>query len=187
MAPSRKSDRSPIDRARGRTPCEDWHRILRFHPSCPFGQERAPAMVSLLRDIITDQPHCIQRTRLTDDGQKIDRQMLGPAKGAAINIDPDADITMGLNIGEGLETTLSGRAMGFAPAWALGSAGAIAKFPVLPGIEALRIFGEHDDSGANKKAALECADRWHAAGIIDVGIVWPVNGGDLNDALRLAP
>jgi hypothetical protein len=122
-------------------------------------------MIALMRDVHTDDPKCIQRTRLTLDGKKADRQMLGPAKGAAIKIDPDVDVTHGLNVGEGLETTLSGRAMGFAPAWALGSAGAIAKFPVLYGIGALRIFGERDESGANKRACLECADRWRAAGI----------------------
>ena len=32
---------------------EDWHRLLRFHPSCPFGQERAPAMIALMRDIVS--------------------------------------------------------------------------------------------------------------------------------------
>jgi Toprim domain len=144
-------------------------------------------MIGLLRDLITDEPRCIQRTQLTADGKKIDRQMLGPAKGAAIKIDPDADVTQGLNIGEGLETTLSGRVMGFIPAWALGSAGAIAKFPVLPGISALRIFGERDESGANKKACLECADRWRGAGTMDIGIVWPIHGDDLNDELGVAP
>jgi putative DNA primase/helicase len=60
-------------------PAEDWHRVLRFHPNCPFGEERAPAMIALMRDILTDEPSCIQRTRLTPDGIKIDRQMLGPA------------------------------------------------------------------------------------------------------------
>jgi len=84
----------------------DWHRVLRFHPSCPFGPDRAPAMIALMRDVLTDEPRCIQRTQLTPDGRKISRQMLGPAKGAAIKVDADADVTQGLCIGEGLETCL---------------------------------------------------------------------------------
>jgi len=159
---------------------EDWLRVLRFHPSCPFGSERAPAMIALMRDILTDEPRCIQRTRLTSDGSKVDRQMLGPAKGVAIKIDPDADVTHGLCIGEGLETCLSGRLMGLQPAWALGSAGAIASFPVLPGINGLHIFGELDKNGANERAIKECSQRWLSDGH-EILVAWPKAGGDLND------
>jgi putative DNA primase/helicase len=172
---------------------EDWHRVLRFHPACPFGSERAPGMIALMRDIVTDAPKCIQRTRLTPDGRKIDRQMLGPAKGAAIKIDADADVTMGLCIGEGLETCLTGRQLGIKPVWALGSVGAIAAFPVLGGIRALSI---HSETGAaSAKAVGECGDRWDGAVLDDeaplkdeapreVYVLWPKGGDDINDALR---
>jgi hypothetical protein len=53
---------------------------------------------------------------------------------------------------------------GFAPAWALGSAGGIRTFPVLSGIEALTILAETDDSGANEHAIRKCFSRWSAAG-----------------------
>jgi putative DNA primase/helicase len=155
----------------------DWYRVLRFHPDCPFGSERAPAMIALMRDVLTDEQRCIQRTRLTP--RKIDRQMLGPAKGSAIKIDADADVTQGLCIAEGLETGLSGRLMGLRPVWALGSAGAIAAFPVLPGIDGLHIFGEHDESGTNQRSIQTCADRWLAAGR-DVLAAMPDIGKDLN-------
>ena len=167
-------------------PDEDWHRVLRFHPSCPFGQDRAPAMIALMRDALTDEPRCIQRTQLTPDGRKISRQMLGPAKGAAIKVDADTDVTMGLCIGEGLETCLSGRAMGLRPVWALGSAGAIASFPVLPGIDGLHIFTEFDENGANQRSTDECADRWISSGR-KVLAARPLTGNDLNDELRGAP
>jgi putative DNA primase/helicase len=171
------SRRIILDRA------EDWRRVLRFHPSCPFGKDRGAAMIALMRDIITDNPRCIQRTRLTPDGKKIDRQMLGPAKCAASKINADADVTQGLCIGEGLETCLSGRAMGLRPVWALGSAGAIGSFPVLTGVSGLHIFGERDESGTNQKNAQDCADRWVAAGG-EVLLAEPSNGKDLNDELR---
>jgi hypothetical protein len=54
---------------------------------------------------------------------KIDHKALGPVGGAAIKLSDDADVTMGLIIGEGLETTLAATVFGLAPAWALGSAG----------------------------------------------------------------
>jgi putative DNA primase/helicase len=160
---------------------EDWHRVLRFHPTCPFGADRAPAMIALMRDIANDEPRCIQRTHLTADGIKVERQMLGPSKGAAIKIDPDADVTRGLCIGEGLETCLSGRVMGLKPVWALASAGAIANFPLLTGIEGLHIFLENDE--ANQRAAQVCSDRWLDAGCTVLSAA-PVTGNDLNDELR---
>jgi putative DNA primase/helicase len=137
-------------------------------------------MIALMRDILTDAPRAIQRTQLTPGGEKIDRLMLGPSKGAAIKIDPDADVTMGLCIGEGLETCLSGRVMGLTPVWALGSAGAISNFPLLPGIEGLHIFLENDE--ANQRAAQVCSDRWLDAGCT-VLTAAPVTGNDLNDEL----
>ncbi len=164
---------------------DDWFRVLRFHPSCPFGTERAPAMISLMRDFRTDEPRCIQRTRLTANGKKVGRMMLGPAKGAAIKIDEDADVTMGICIGEGLETCLSALFMDnpIRPVWALGSANAIACFPVLPGIEGIHILMEHDKSGANQRAADECGARWIRSGR-EVFTVSPVVGNNLNDELR---
>ena len=47
--------------------------------------------------------------------------MYGEANGAAIKLDADEMVTMGLTIGEGIETVLSARQLGFRPAWALGS------------------------------------------------------------------
>jgi putative DNA primase/helicase len=158
----------------------DWHGVLRFHPACPFGKERAPAMIALMRDIPTGTPRCVQRTRLTPDGKKIDRQMLGPAKGAASKIDPDAHVTNGLSISEGLESAMSGRAMGFRPAWAVGSAKAIEAFPVLTAIERLNIFGELDESRTNENALYKCADRWIRAGR-EARVLWPETGNNLND------
>jgi hypothetical protein len=67
--------------------------------------------------------------------------------------------------------------------WALGSAGAIAAFPVLSGIDAITILGETDDGGANQRAAQACAERWMEAKR-DAFVVTPLTGGDLNDVWR---
>jgi putative DNA primase/helicase len=102
----------------------DWHRVLRFHKKCRFQGKNYPAMIALFRDCLRDEPRAIQRTLLTREGRKIWRAILGPVKGCAIKIDRlDGDH---LCIGEGLETVLAGRIFGCMPAWALGSAGAIA-------------------------------------------------------------
>jgi hypothetical protein len=44
---------------------------IRFHPHCPFGEARHPAMVCLVRNIITNEPQAIHRTALTPDGTAI--------------------------------------------------------------------------------------------------------------------
>jgi putative DNA primase/helicase len=158
---------------------------IRFHPACPWRENdrtiRVPAMIAAMRAISSDEIVGVHRTRLTTDGRKIDRRMLGSATAAAIKLDADAHVTLGLTIGEGLETCLAGRQLGLRPVWALGSAGAIAAFPVLPGIEAVAIHAEHDI--ANAKAVEECGERWAAAGR-EVIIVRPLAGNDVNDAIR---
>ena len=110
------------------------------------------ALIGLFRDICTDEPRAITRIFLDADGHKITRKFLGPVGGCAIKIDPDEDVTMGVCIGEGLETCLAARQLGLRPVWALGSVGGISKFPVLAGIDALTILEEFDDSGANARA-----------------------------------
>ena len=78
---------------------------------------------------------------------------------------------------------LSQVALGFRPCWALGSVGAIAAFPILPGIETIILLGETDDTGASARAVKKCGQRWHDAGR-EVRIVKPRISGDLNDVLR---
>jgi putative DNA primase/helicase len=163
--------------------------VIRFHPECPWahGEEiiRVPAMIAVMRDVRTNEITGLHRTRLTLDGRKIDRRMLGIAAGAAIKIDPDEAVTAGLIIGEGIETVLSACQLGFRPAWALGSVSAIAGFPVLGAIECLSILAESDATGANERAIADCACRWHDAGRTVLSIASRF-GSDVNDAIREA-
>jgi putative DNA primase/helicase len=159
---------------------------LRFHPACPWEDGRAPAMVAAFRSIANARTIVgIHRTALTPGGEKIGRKMLGAARDAAIMLDPDEAVSSGLVVCEGIESGLAGRQLGWRPVWALGSAGAIARFPVLSGIECLSILAELDDTGANMRAAHEVGARWTAAGR-EVLTVAPRYGGDANDALRVA-
>jgi Toprim domain len=150
--------------------------VLRWHP-------RTDTMISLFRNVRTDAPQAVSRTFLDSEGRKLGRKFLGPVAGAAIKLDADAEVTIGLVVGEGIETTMSARQLGLGRCWALGSAGAIAAFPVLGGIECLTLLAEHDDVSA--RAVEICASRWHAAQR-DVFIDRPIDGKDLNDALRKA-
>ena len=162
---------------------------LRFHPACPWRDEetgetiRVPAMLAVMRDVLTDELRAIHRTRLGEGGTKLGRRMLGPSGGCAVKLDGDDAVTGGLVVGEGIETCLAARQLGFAPAWAMGSAGAIGTLPVLPGLEGLTLLAETDDGGANARAIEACGPRWHQAGR-DVVIIEPTRSGDMNDALR---
>jgi putative DNA primase/helicase len=161
---------------------------MRFSKSCLFRQERFPALIALIRNIETDKPQAIQRTALNPNGTAIKRNgktlrmTLGPMAGGAIKVDDDVDVTQGLCIGEGLESTLSGRAYGYRPAWGVLSDKGIKDFPILSGIEALTIFLENDGNCANERAARLCIARWQTAGREVFGLR-PDIGNDLNDEL----
>jgi putative DNA primase/helicase len=82
---------------------------LRFHPSCPFGQERLPAMIAAMVDIHDSSFRGIHRTPLSPDGGKgdIGKKMLGSSAGAVVKLSPDEEVTTVLGIGEGIESALS--------------------------------------------------------------------------------
>jgi hypothetical protein len=155
--------------------------VCRFHPRLYLDGDYVPGMVTLLRHLVTDEPWMIQRTFLTPDGGKICRKYTGSPRMAAIKLDACEHVHEGLVIGEGFESCLGARFLGFKPVWAVGSSGQIASFPVLSGIEALTVLGENDSNGANERAALECMERWEAAGW---EFHWPLPavGRDFNDA-----
>jgi putative DNA primase/helicase len=154
---------------------EPWPSDLRFHPECPFAGQKVPALVALMRDIVTGKSTGIQRIAVKDDGSGKrempsgieSKRMLGPAKSAAVCLH-QAGSQLGL--AEGIETALSAHQIFKMPAWAAMSAGAIRDFQVIPGIEFLRIFADHDEVGL--LAARTCKGRYKAAGI-EVEIRYP--------------
>jgi putative DNA primase/helicase len=163
--------------------------VIRFHPDCPCGRDRFPAMVCLVRNIVTDEPQAIHRTALAPDGTafkhngKTFRLSLGPLIDGAIKIDPDENVREGICVGEGVETCLAGRLMGLRPVWSVLNTSGIAGFPILPCIEGLHIFRENDPNGASAKATEACARRWYEADR-SVFVVEPDIGNDLNDELQ---
>jgi putative DNA primase/helicase len=174
---------------------------IRFHPQCPFRLldtrelVRLPAMVAAVVDIRTSDFLALHRTALRSDGGKLrmpglpddSRMMLGSNKGGVVKLTPDEEVAQGLVIAEGLETCLTGMGnYGFRPMWAALSSGALGEFPVLPGVDALTIFADNDQSGTGARAALKCAERWTSAGGECVIGTPPEIGTDLNDLARMA-
>jgi Toprim domain len=174
-------------------PGEAANEAIRFHPDCPFGpgSSARPAMVCLVRNIVSNEPQGLQRTALAPDGTAIKRDgktfrmSLGMIAGGAIKLGPDEDVTQGLCIGEGVETCLAARQMGLRPVWSAVSTGGVKNFPVLPAIDGLHIFKENDLNGVSAKDVEACARRWYGAGH-DVIIVEPDTAKDLNDELQAA-
>ena len=166
--------------------------VLRFHPRCPWRNEDTgqtdlvPAMIAPFRSIDDNTITGIQRVRLNADGSKYGRRMIGIVQRAAIKLDPVGDE---LCIGEGVETCMAGRQLGFTPSWALGSAGAISFFPIIERVKRLVIFGEAGEASA--RAVKICTERWRKAHR-KVRLVLPGDESgcsDLNDILlkRAAP
>jgi hypothetical protein len=117
-------------------------------------------VVALMTDPATNEPTGIHRTFLNSDASKRERKMLG--RKGCIRLSPNDQVTLGLGLVEGVEDGLSVLLSGWAPVWAAADAGALAKFPVLGGIDSLTIFADADVAGI--KAAQQCATVWAMAG-----------------------
>jgi putative DNA primase/helicase len=174
--------------------------VLRFHPDCPFGKERHPCLLALMRHIESDEPRAIQRTALTqslmraisrttfadfkNSGQRVARLALGLMSGTAIKLSHDEDVSEGLAIGEGTESVLAAMKLGFRPSWALAGTSGIKSFPVLSGIEALTILVDNDQNSAGQRAAQQCSERWSRAGLEVFRAIPNQTGDDFDDVLR---
>jgi putative DNA primase/helicase len=152
---------------------------LAFHPRVKHRSGHVgPALLGRWTDARDGAFRGTHRIWITTAGHKADaspnKMALGSTRGACIRLVPDADVTTGLGIGEGIETcaVIMTRA-GWRPIWACGDAGHVRDFPVLDGIEALTIFVDADEAKRRpdgsvfypgQEAGEECAERWCAAG-----------------------
>jgi Toprim domain len=158
--------------------------VLRYHPNCPFGGVRVPAMLALITDAVTGKPVGVHRTALTDDGSdkrfgKDSKMMLGVATRGTARLHAGFKH---LGIAEGIETALSASQVFGASVWATLSSGGIASFPILPNIQRLTVFADNDDPGL--RAACACCRRYQASGI-DAEIRYPKTAKmDWNDFLK---
>lgn len=139
-----------------------WHSDHK-HPSGWNGT----CLVGLITDALTAEPVSLHRTWCRPDGSKapIDRPRLllanHRAAGGVVRLTADADVVDGLTICEGIESGLSA---GSWPLWACLSAGSVAAFPVLDGIEAITVIADNDKHKKGEDAAHRCGSRWAEAG-----------------------
>jgi hypothetical protein len=164
---------------------------LRFVPDAWHWptQARIPAMVAPVVGITSNRLQALHLTFIRPDGSgkaEVEKARLyfGPKASGCVKLTPDEEVTTGLAVGEGIETTLAAMLAGF-PGWATLDAGNLSAFPVLPGIETLTVLADHDPAGAG--AAERAATRWDDAGR-EVRM-WSApaksrKGYDLNDLLK---
>lgn len=123
-----------------------------------------PSLCAAITDVRTAKPISLHFTRLATDGTgkagtERDKLLLAGhrKKGGCIRLWPDEAVTSGLALAEGIESALAAAHL-FTPVWSCIDASNLAAFPVLPGIDSLTIFADHDDIGTG--AAKLCARRW---------------------------
>lgn len=140
----------------------------RFRPS-------SRCLIALITDALTGERCGYHETILDAEGRKLTRLMHGRAAGGVVRL-YDHEAPFGLAIAEGIETALS---TDFRPVWAALSAGGVSSFPVLPGIDTLTVFADHDRAGI--QAANAVGKRWHEAGR-EVTLIAPkIHGKDFAD------
>jgi putative DNA primase/helicase len=135
-----------------------------------------PALVALVTDVETGEPINLHRTWLQHDGsgkapiEKPRRLLKRHRSRGVVRLWPDAEVTMGLVLGEGVETCLAAARAGLTPCWSTLSAGNLATFPVLPFLDGLTVLVDHDEPNprtgkrAGDEAAKELIGRYIAAG-----------------------
>lgn len=167
--------------------------IIRYHPNCPKRGEHAPALIALMRSVETFKPVAINRLFLDlDQNKKLEGMMLGPAGGAAMMITSRHDTFWAepsfcprLAVCEGLETGLALLMQRQRCVWALGSAGAIARLPLIFAVGHLLICADNDENGVGLRAALDCAERWNACPFQKATILMPsAMDSDFADLVR---
>ena len=148
-----------------------------------------PAMISLYRDIKTNEPVAIHRTYLEvlSPSEVIKKQKanLGSVQNAVIKISDDADVYDTLFITEGIENGLTALMKSYSPVWAIGDAGSLKNFSPIPGIKNLIIFADNDKAGL--ESAENCRELWKSKGRSVSIFKSPSGGGDLNNLLKESP
>ena len=158
---------------------------LRFHPSAWRNRDcgpPGPAMLALMTAPETGAAVGVHCTYIAPGGAGKalggrPRMMFGRA--GVIRLAPIEGATLG--IAEGIETALAvAQRAGWVPIWGATSAGGIARFPVIAGVESLTVFADADPPGMT--AARQAAQRWGEAG--RMARICAPPAGDWDDALR---
>ncbi|MCA3370922.1 MAG: toprim domain-containing protein [Roseomonas sp.] len=158
---------------------------LRFHPRAWRNKDcgpPGPAMLALMTCAETGEPVGTHCTYLAPDGSakaEGERVKVMLGRSGVIRLAPLEGPALG--IAEGIETALAVmQRAGWRPVWAATCAGAVGRFPIVPGAESLAIFADADPPGM--AAARQAAQRWRNAGKAARIIAPP--SGDWDEALK---
>jgi putative DNA primase/helicase len=158
---------------------------LRFHPRAWRNKDcgpPGPAMLALMTCAQTAEPVGTHCTYLAPDGSakaEGERVKVMLGRSGVIRLAPLEGPALG--IAEGIETALAVmQRAGWRPVWAATCAGAVGRFPIVPGAASLAIFADADPPGM--AAAREAAQAWRNAGKAARIIAPPA--GDWDDALK---
>jgi hypothetical protein len=136
------------------------HEILRFHPSCPFGDFNLPCLVAYVQDYLTNEPAGVHLTALSPDATAIERKTIGSTDSfSAIKLGGEPHEAGELTIADSVETALAATMFGFTPAWSVLSVDGIADFPKprYHNIKRLTVIIDRKDG---VEAAEKCKARW---------------------------
>lgn len=143
--------------------------ILRFHPSCPFGDSSLPCLVAHVQDSLTNQPAGVHLTALSADATVIERKTIGSIDCySAIKLGGELPNDRGeLTIAASIELALAATMSGFNPAWSVLSVDGIASFPKprFHNIKRLTVIVDCEDG---IKAAGKCTKVW--SGLVRIAV-----------------
>ena len=170
-----------------------WHPNVKHGPSGHVG----PALVGLITDIETGEPLSLHRTWLRPDGsgkaalEKPRLLLAAHRSNGVLRLWPDDEVTLGLVLGEGIESCLAAARGGLTPVWACLSARNLGAFPVLDGISGITILVDHDRPNpktgrrAGIDAGRELIERYVSVGFDrrrDIQVIMsPSEGADAAD------
>ncbi|MEK9282738.1 bifunctional DNA primase/polymerase [Bradyrhizobium sp. ISRA442] len=145
------------------------HEVLRFHPSCPFGDFSFPCLVAYVQDSLTNEPAGVHLTALSPAAIVIERKTIG-------SIDCYGVIKFGgeltncrgeLTIAASIETALAAMIFGFNPAWSVLSVENIASFPK-PRFHSIKRLTVIVDCEEGSEAADKCTKVW--GGLVRIAV-----------------
>lgn len=128
---------------------------LRFHSACPFGRDRAPAVIAAVTGAC-GYLRGIWRIRLDEHGRKIERKGLGDCRGGAVRLIPALDGDH-IAIAEGVEDACAFMQMTKIPTWAGCSTSGVTGIVLPVRFGRVTIVSDADEAGA--KAARKLAKR----------------------------
>jgi hypothetical protein len=136
------------------------HEVLRFHPSCQFGDSSLPCLIAYVQDGLTNEPAGVHLTALNLDASVIERKTIGAIDSCCvIKLGGERDASGELTIAMSIEAALAAMKFGLNPAWSVLSADGIARFPKprYHNIKRLTVI-VHCEDGI--KAARKCTKVW---------------------------